>query len=237
VAKPSRSQFEFDPLTGYTWKQRLLIRAAGLIGYFLTLMLGKLTRFEVEGMEHLEAIEAAGKQPVLVFWHDRILLATYYFRDRRIIVLSSKSFDAEYTARIIKRFGFGTIKGSSTRGGRAAMVEMIRTIRKEGYPAGFTLDGPRGPRYQVKSGPLLVAKKTGNPIVPFVVEARQYWTLASWDRLQIPRPLTRAKVIVGMPVYIDPEANGPEMERKLVEMQSSLDELVERGTRWRTGVP
>jgi lysophospholipid acyltransferase (LPLAT)-like uncharacterized protein len=233
VQPPSTKQFNFDSLTGYTWKQRLLIRIAGLIGYVLTFMLGKLTRFDDEGMEHLRKIEAAGRQPVLVFWHDRILLATYYFRNRKIIVLSSKSFDAEYTARIIKRFGFGTVKGSSTRGGRAAMVEMIRTIKKEGWPAGFTLDGPRGPRYKVKKGPLLVAKKTGNPIVPFLVEAKKFSSLRSWDRLQIPWPFTHAKVIVGDPIYVDPKADDLEMGNKLAELQLSLDLLVRKGREWR----
>ena len=235
MQKPSTGQFDFDPLTGYTRKEGFLIRTAGIVGYVATLVLGKLTRFETEGIEYLEEIEAAGKQPVLVFWHDRILLATYYFRNRNIIVLSSKSFDAEYTARIIKRFGFGTVKGSSTRGGRAAMVEMIKTIKTLGLPAGFTIDGPRGPRYKVKPGPLLVAKKTGNPIVPFIVEATSFWSLGSWDRLQIPRPLTRALVIVGKPIYLDAKADDIEMENKLIELQEVLDELVERGRLWRKG--
>ena len=235
MQKPSSSQFEFDPLTEYTWKQRLLIRVAGLVGYMVTMTLGKLTSFEAEGIEHLKSIEAAGRQPILVFWHDRILLATYYFRDRNIIVLSSRSFDAEYTARIIKRFGFGTIKGSSTRGGRGAMIEMIKTIRDQGLPAGFTIDGPRGPRYKVKSGPLLIAKKTGNPIVPFIIEAKDHWSLGSWDRLQIPKPFTRAKVIIADPIYLDAQASDAEMDDRLAEMQQALDDLVEKGEKWRKG--
>ena len=213
----------------------MLIRVAGLSGYLLTFILGTLTRFDVEGMENLENLEATGRQPILVFWHDRILLATYYFRHRKIIVLSSKSFDAEYTARIIKRFGFGTVKGSSTRGGRAAMVEMIKTIKTDGRSAGFTIDGPRGPRYKVKKGPLLVAKKTGNPIVPFIVEPRNFWFLRSWDKLQIPWPFTRAKLIVNKPIYLSQNADDTEIENKLLELQNALDELVSRGEKWRTG--
>lgn len=210
-----------------------MIRVADLVGYAMTSLLGKSIRFEVENWEKLEQIIAAGQQPVLVFWHDRILLATYYFRDRSIIVLSSKSFDGEYTARIIQRFGFGAIRGSSSRGGSAAIVEMIKTARK-GYPAGFTVDGPRGPRYQVKTGPVLVAKKTGHPMLPFMVEARRYWSFRSWDRLQVPWPFTRAKVIIGDPIYVDPKADEGEMENKLVELQRSLDDLVARGENWRT---
>lgn len=236
MRKPLTKQFEFDPLTAYSWKQRLLIRAAGITGYAATLILGKLARFEVEGWEKYEQVLRTGHQPVLVFWHDRILLATYYFRYRRIIVLSSKSFDAEYTARIIKRFGFGTVKGSSTRRGLGAMIEMIKTIKNKGYPAGFTVDGPRGPRYRVKTGPVLVAKKTGCPMLPFMVEAGKYWSLRSWDRLQVPRPFTRAKVFIGDPIYVDPNADEGEMDRKLAELQKALDLLVANGEKWRKGL-
>ncbi|CAN5382788.1 lysophospholipid acyltransferase family protein [soil metagenome] len=234
MQKPIGKHFSFAPLTKYSWQRRLVIRFAGLAGYLLTALLGKLTRCEVEGWEHLDGILAAGQQPVLVFWHDRILLATYYFRHKSIVVLSSKSFDGEYTARLIQRFGFGAIRGSSSRGGSGAIVEMIK-MGRNGYPAGFTVDGPRGPRYKVKTGPVLVAKKTGNPMLPFMVEARRYWALRSWDRLQIPWPFARAKVIIGKPIYVDPKSDDSEMERKLAELQIALDDLVESGRKWREG--
>ncbi len=234
MQKSTGKHFSFAPLNKYNWKERLVIRLSGAAGYLLTNVLGKLTRFEVDGWENLDTVHAAGRQPVLVFWHDRILLATYYFRDRKIIVLSSMSFDGEYTARIIQRFGFGAIRGSSSRGGSAAIVNMIKTVRK-GLPAGFTVDGPRGPRYQVKTGPVLVAKKTGYPMLPFMVEARKYWSLRSWDRLQIPRPFTRAIVMIGEPIYVDPKADDIEIEKKLGELQAALDNLVEKGRIWREG--
>ncbi len=232
MQKPIGKHSNFASLSKYPWKKRFVIRAADIIGFAATSLFGRSIGFEVEGWENLEAIVDAGKQPILVFWHDRILLATYYFRDRSIIVLSSKSFDGEYTARIIQRFGFGAIRGSSSRGGSAAIVEMIKTVRK-GYPAGFTVDGPRGPRYQVKTGPILVAKKTGHPMLPFMVEAHRYCSFRSWDRLQVPWPFTRAKVIIGDPIYVDPKANEGEMDGKLAELQRALDELVERGREWR----
>jgi lysophospholipid acyltransferase (LPLAT)-like uncharacterized protein len=234
VQKPTGKHFRFAPLDKYPCKKRLVIRIADLAGYFITSVLGRLAQFDVEGWEHLDEILASGRQPVMVFWHDRILLATYYFRHRGIVVLSSRSFDSEYVARFIQRLGYGAIRGSSTRGGSVALVEMIKMVRN-GSPAGFSVDGPRGPRYKVKMGPVLVAKKTGNPMLPFIIEARRYWTLPSWDRLQVPWPFTRAKLILAPPIYVSPKADETETEEKLAELQASLDELVKKGRRWREG--
>jgi lysophospholipid acyltransferase (LPLAT)-like uncharacterized protein len=104
---------------------------------------------------------------------------------------------------------------------------------KEGLPMGFTLDGPKGPPHVAKSGAILLAKKSGNPIVPFVVEARRYWQINSWDRLQIPKPFTRARVIVAEPVYVAPDSDNDEIEIKRCELQARLDCAVERGRQWR----
>src|SRR5205814_1528691 len=117
-------------------------------------------------------------------------------RKRGIVVLTSKSFDGEYIARFIQRFGYGAIRGSSSRGGSRAIVEMIKAMRR-GLPTAFTVDGPRGPKYEVKAGPVFLAKKTGNPIMPFVIEPRSCWTTRSWDKMHNPKPFTRALTIIG----------------------------------------
>jgi lysophospholipid acyltransferase (LPLAT)-like uncharacterized protein len=110
---------------------------------------------------------------------------------------------------------------------------MIRLMRA-GIPMAFSPDGPRGPRYVAKTGPVMLAKKTGNPMMPFVVECRSYWTVGSWDRMQIPKPFTRAKVIIDKPIYVAEDASEEEIERKLEDLQHALDKLVERGGEWRT---
>ena len=94
----------------------------------------------------------------------------------------------------------------------------------------FTVDGPRGPRYVAKSGPVMLAKKTGNPILPFVIECSSYWQIKSWDRLQIPRPFARAKVIYAEPIFV---SDGGDDEAMRLELQTALDDLVERGMSWR----
>ena len=93
----------------------------------------------------------------------------------------------------------------------------------------FTVDGPRGPKYEVKSGPVFLAKKTGNPILPFVIESQRYWAAKSWDQMHIPKPFSRAVTIIGEPIYVDRNADDTEVAAKLAELQRSLDNLVERG--------
>jgi lysophospholipid acyltransferase (LPLAT)-like uncharacterized protein len=224
--------FEFHSLERFSFFQRLTIRLAGLGFYFAVRLIGSTLRFQVIDGENLVRVETDGHLPIHTFWHDRILASTYFFRDRRIIVLSSRSLDSEYTARCIQRFGFGIVKGSSSRGAVGGLVGMIRTMKK-GFPTAFTIDGPRGPRYEVKMGPVLLAQKTGNPLVPFVIECKKFWRLGSWDRLQVPRPFTEAAVIFGEPIYVAPKDGDDELDAKLRDLQSTLDELVKRGESWR----
>ena len=103
------------------------------------------------------------------------------------------------------------------------MVEMIRLMR-QGLPMAFTLDGPRGPRREAKPGAVLLAKKTGNAIVPFVVKCDRYWTVNSWDKLQIPKPFTRARILVSEPVYVEPDAS----ENGIEEIRASLEITLEK---------
>ena len=113
--------YQFASLSKYSRRERFLIRLADLVFYALISLIGKTVRFEVEGWENFQKIEQAGKIPIYTFWHNRIFLGTYFFRRRGILVMSSQSFDSEYTARVIQRFGYGAIKGSSTRGAVRAL--------------------------------------------------------------------------------------------------------------------
>ncbi|MFN6962660.1 MAG: lysophospholipid acyltransferase family protein [Pyrinomonadaceae bacterium] len=224
--------YRHAPIDRFRLKDRLLIRMADLGFYTLIRAIGSTLRYEVEGWDNYEQIAADGRVPIYCFWHDRIFAGTYFFRNRKIVVITSQSLDGEYIARFIQRLGYGVVRGSSSRGGVGALVEMIRLMRA-GAPMAFTVDGPRGPRYAAKKGPVLLAKKTSNPMMPFVVECKRYWTVRSWDRLQIPRPFSRVKVIIAPPIYVDGNASEPEIDAKLAELQSSLDSLVERGKKWR----
>jgi lysophospholipid acyltransferase (LPLAT)-like uncharacterized protein len=234
-SQKSEEVYKHGSLACYSLRERILIRLADWTFYTLIYLIGKTIRFEKRGWENLESIEQSGKLPVLAFWHNRIFLATYYFRNRGIIVMSSKSFDSEYIARFIQRFGFGVVRGSSTRGGVGALVEMIKLMRK-GLPTGFSVDGPKGPKYVAKSGACLLAKKTQNPVVPFIIEAEKYWEVKNWDKLQIPKPFSRACVFIAEPIYVDKAAADEEIEKSRAALQTKLDELVILGEKWRGNI-
>ena len=224
--------YKFAPLDAYSRRKRMTIRLADLIFYAAINLFGVTTRFETDGWEHLEKLERENIPPIYVFWHNNIFVAVYPFRRRKMVVITSQSFDGEYIARFLTRFGFGAIRGSSTRGGVKALVEMIHLMR-EGLPMTFTADGPKGPKYTAKPGAILLAKKTGCPVVVCSVTARRFWSLKSWDNLQIAPPFNRAKIFVSAPIYVSKEANDLEIEEKRLEMQNRLDELVELGEQWR----
>ncbi len=219
-------------LSAYSLRQKIVIHLAERAFYLLIKSIGATIRYETDGWENFQKIERDGKIPIYCFWHDRIFAGTYFFRDRGIVVITSQSFDGEYIARFIKRFGYGAVRGSSTRGGIGALVEMIRLMRR-GLPMGVTVDGPKGPRYVAKSGAIILAKKTGNPLMPFVVETKKFWTVNSWDKLQIPKPFTRARVFIADPVYVAADAGDAEIENKRLELQGKLDAAVGLGKQWR----
>ena len=210
-----------------SWVKRAQVAAIAGVGYPLVNALGQTLRWRVEGLPHLDAIHASGRQPVMAFWHSRILPATFYFRRRGIVVITSENFDGEWIARIIERFGYGTARGSTSRGGLKAMLQLVRDMDR-GRPAGFTLDGPRGPARVAQPGALWLARTTGNPVLPFHLEASRAWTLRSWDRTQIPRPLSTVALVVGAPMDVAADATDTEVERHRTDLEARLRALEER---------
>jgi len=202
------------------WK-RIQAAAIAAAGYPVIAALGHTLRWRVSGLQHLDAIRAAGHQPVMAFWHGRILPATVYFRRRGIVVITSDNFDGEWIARIIERFGYGTARGSTSNGGRRALLQLVREM-KAGKAAGFTLDGPRGPAKVAQPGAVWLAMATGNPLLPFHLEASSSWTVRSWDRTQIPKPFSTVALAVGAPLYVEPGAPEPALEAARLELQRRL---------------
>ena len=228
--------YSFADLSSYSFKDRLLIRAADLIFFLLIKLIGRTVKFAIEGWENWEASSRDGKIPIYTFWHNRVFLSTYFWQRRRIVVMTSRSFDGEYIARFIQRFGYGAARGSSTRGATGAVVEMVRLMRA-GCPMAFTIDGPKGPRYVAKMGAVLLAKKTGHPIMPFSITAKNFWEAKkSWDGFQLPKPFTRALVVIAPPIYVAPDADDAELEAKRDELQRALEELNQRGEEWRAAI-
>ena len=196
-------------------------------------VLCKTLKWRVEGVEHYDEVIRSGRQPIMSFWHGRILPAMYYFRHRRIVVITSQNFDGEWIARVIERYGFGTARGSTSHGGARALAQLRRDL-KEGRPAGFTLDGPRGPARVAQPGAVWLAGLTGHPLLPFHVEAARHWSLSSWDRTQIPRPFTTVAIAMGTPIYVE-RTDAATIEAMRAQLQRSLHALEQRALTLATG--
>jgi lysophospholipid acyltransferase (LPLAT)-like uncharacterized protein len=201
--------------------------AISALGYRAAAMLGATLRWRTDGLEHLDDILRAGRQPVMAFWHGRILPATYFFRRRGIVVITSENFDGEWIAGIIERFGYGTARGSTSRGSRKALLQLVREMAA-GRSAGFTVDGPRGPAHVAQPGAVWLAKATGNPVLPFHLEADRHWTLRSWDRTQIPKPFATVALAVGEPFQVAADPDGADLECARQELESRLGRVEAR---------
>ena len=202
-------------------RQRFLLRLLPWLGAWFVRLLCVTLRFRVEGWEHYENYRAQGKKLIYCFWHNQILYGTYFFRSRRIVVMSSDHFDGEITTRLIKKFGYLVAKGSSTRRAVKALLELKRRL-EEGLDVAFTADGPKGPLYKVKPGPVWLSQKTGAPVFIFHLQPEKYWRINSWDGFRVPKPFTRVLVKIAPGFIVPPD--GKEEEWVAV-YQRELDEL------------
>ena len=224
VDELKRRVYDMSDLSGYKTGDRLVIHLADLFFYTLIYLIGLTLRWEVRGGEHFDSIVASGHRAIFTFWHSCIFAATWLWRKRGIVVMSSRSRDAEYVGRFIKRFGYGTARGSATRGGGRALAEMAECLTN-GIHVAFTIDGPRGPAYVAKPGAVTLARHTGQAIFAFHVAVRRAVELPSWDRLQIPLPFTRAVVVAAEPIYVARDASPEEVASTQEALQATLDRI------------
>jgi lysophospholipid acyltransferase (LPLAT)-like uncharacterized protein len=222
--------------------RRLQAAAIATVGTPLMEMIGASYRWIERGTAQMARLARDGRPPIFAFWHGRIFAGTLYFRDRRIIVITSENFDGEWIARIIHKFGYGTARGSTSRGGVKALVQLRRDMA-HGYPAAFSVDGPRGPARVAQPGAMWLAGATGNPILPLHIEAARAWTLRSWDRHQIPKPGSDVAIAIGEPIEVagtdaaSIEAGRVEVERALQRLEAQTREMLEQAHRSRNPAP
>ena len=193
-------------------------------------LLGGTLSIRMIGAEYLERAREGGRKVLYAFWHEGLLVATYAFRRQGIQVLVSQHRDGELIARAIERMGYGTIRGSSTRGGTRALFRMA-AAGAAGDDLGVTVDGPRGPRLQVKPGTLFIAGRSGLPIVPFAVASRKPWELSSWDRFMVPRPFSTAAIAFGEPLEVPGDTAIERLEPYRIALQQRLLEARETAGR------
>ena len=150
--------------------KRLKAAVIGEIAWPVVEALSATWRWHEVGREHLSPSALGGRQPIVAFWHGRILASILYHRDKRMVALVSENFDGEWITRVIRRFGFRTARGSTTRGGARALVQLRRDLDL-GLPVAVTVDGPVGPAREAQPGAVWLAGATGHPVVPFHIEA------------------------------------------------------------------
>ncbi|MBU6392670.1 MAG: lysophospholipid acyltransferase family protein [Planctomycetota bacterium] len=205
--------------------KKLKFLLVGILGAWLIKLLTLTIRIDDDPKGFNEKTKSL--HVIYAFWHCMMLIPAYVGRKRKIQVLISQHSDGEYIAQVIKRLGFGVIRGSTTRGGIRAVKALVDKAR-EGYPLAITPDGPRGPRFIVQHGSIYLGKKTQLPIIPTVVGLSSYWELPSWDRFRIPKPFSRALMMYGNPIPIPPYLSEEEMEHYRLLLENTMKEMAKK---------
>ena len=212
------------PSPRFTLTQRLVLALVPRIVWALLWVLGRTWRFRViaeEGVTPVVFGQKAGAE-IYCFWHQCVLPCTIYFRRSRAVILISRSFDGELITRILRMFGFDAVRGSSSRSAREGLMGLIDVI-ETGRTAIFTADGPLGPIYQTKMGPIKLAQLTGAPIGAFHLQPERAWVMKSWDRFLIPKPFTRICVSWAQWTRVPRDLCPEQFEPRRQELNAALE--------------
>ena len=208
----------------FTLVQRLVLAVVPRVVWALLWIVSRTWRFEVIAVDGVTPVLFGEKSPpkIFCFWHQCVLPCTVYFRCSCAVILISQSFDGELITRILKLFGFDAVRGSSSRGAREGLLGLAQ-VTETGRTAIFTADGPLGPIYQTKMGPIKLAQMTGAPIGAFYLLPERAWTVPSWDRFLVPRPFTRICVSWGPWTHVAADLPPENFERKRAELNAAIE--------------
>jgi lysophospholipid acyltransferase (LPLAT)-like uncharacterized protein len=227
VTAPPEVQLQSLPLSR-RWQVPILGNAA----YGFVRLTGPTLRYDMCGLQHIERVHQSGRQCIYAFWHRGLIALSWWARGQKIAILSGTNFDAQWAAYVTLGVGVRRVLGSSSRGGLRGIAAMARSMA-EGYDAAFTADGPRGPRYVAKPGPVLLARRTEGPIVCVHAFCESAHTFEkAWDLFQLPYPFSRVALIFGPPIEVPAEANSDTIAAKHAEMQSLLERLRDTTESW-----
>jgi hypothetical protein len=208
----------------FTFGQRIVLAIVPRIVWALLWIFSRTWRFEViaeDGVIPVTFGQKAGPE-IYCFWHQCVLPCTVYFRKSNAVILISRSFDGELITRILKMFGFDAVRGSSSRGSREGLLGLKHVI-ETGHTAIFTADGPRGPIFQTKMGPVKLAQTTGAPIGAFHLQPERAWVMNSWDRFLIPKPFTRIIVSWAQWTRVPTHLPAGDFEMKRQELNGAIE--------------
>ncbi len=211
-------------ISRFTLSQRIVLAVVPRVVWVLLRILGLTWRYEViaeEGIVPVTFGQKAGPE-IYCFWHQCVLPCALYFRLSNAVILISRSFDGELITRILRMFGFGAVRGSSSRSAREGLLG-LKGVIESGKTAIFTADGPRGPIYETKMGPIKLAQLTGAPIGAFHLQPERAWVLNSWDRFLIPKPFTRICVSWAQWTVVDPQLPPEKFETKRQELNAAIE--------------
>ena len=186
-------------------------------------------RWHYVGLEHVERLMAEGRPFVGATWHFDLISVVYHFRDCDGVVMVSRSQDGEAVARLVRRWGYETVRGSKHKGGLDAAADMIRALKTGRYKlAGLIADGSQGPARRAQTGTVFVARASGAPIVPIVLAAKRKITFGTWDRMQIPLPFTQVALYCGQPFYVRSRKEGGVLDEARRQLETALNDLTDR---------
>jgi lysophospholipid acyltransferase (LPLAT)-like uncharacterized protein len=222
-AAPTSLNQETRPRARFTRWQRFLLRIIPqLVNWFIRLACCTV-RFAYVAEEGATP-EMVARPAVYSFWHCCLIPAAYYYRKQRIRVMQSESFDGELMVRVLALLGFRTVRGSSSRGAIKALLGMRRVLTA-GEATALTIDGPKGPAFVAKPGPVILGRMSGAPLVAFHIALEKPWVLNSWDRMMIPRPFSRALVCMSRVIRVPEDADDATTDRLHAELQQTLERV------------
>jgi len=219
-------------LPNLPWSRRIQIPIIAALVYSVIRILGPTLRFEVLGWRNADNVYASGRRCIWAFWHRVIIPVVWWRRNHGVVVMNTTAFDGQWTRKVIEWLGYGTAQGSSSRGGLRGLAVMARRI-EQGKDCAFTIDGPRGPRYIAKPGPVMLARKTGAPVMVFHIGVQHGKTFEkTWDHFLLPRLFTKTVMIFAPPIEVPSDADAALLEAKHNEMQKELERVRDIAESW-----
>lgn len=191
------------------------------VGFFYIWLVGKTSKVVEENSPEYEELRKNKKPVIFTFWHGRQIYLVWAHRNEGVYILVSKSKDGGYISGVTEKFGCKNVRGSTSRGGFEAVCSLVEK-GKSGNPLAFTPDGPRGPMKIVQPGVIMVAQKTGLPIIPMSNSAKIKYIVRNWDEFHIPCPFSKIALCHGKPIYV---GENDDIEKKSEEVKKALDEI------------
>ncbi len=211
----------------FSLRQRILLWLISWASYLAILLIGRTLRSSISWEEPPFPPDATYEKPVIYsFWHRAVFTSAWLWRKTGIAVMVSRSFDGEYIARTLERLGFVAVRGSSSRGGATALLG-LRSQLEQGTSVVFTIDGPRGPKYVAKPGPVLLSRASAAPMAALYVALSDAWVLNTWDAMMIPKPFSKALVRISAKLQVPAEAGDAEMTEFHRQLQAALERVTQ----------